>query len=118
MELKLENGRYVPAARGLAEVSGAEELAQRITMKLAARRGKFWPMPQYGSRLYTLISGVRPADRKAAVRTFVAEALADETGVSLKNMEMSIEGDTMYLKLYFIHTEGAFTVETAIREET
>lgn len=117
MELKLENGRYIPAARDLAEVSGAEELAQRITMKLAAHRGKFWPMPDYGSRLYTLISGVRPADREAAVRSFVAEALADETRVSLENMEMNIEGDTMYLKLYFIYTGGAFTVETAIREE-
>ena len=117
MELKLENGRYLSSATGLAEVSGTEELAQRICMKLAARRGKFWLMPDYGSRLYTLISGVKPADREAAVRAYVAEALQDESRVSLNDMSMEVEGDTLYLELFFSCTEGAFSVNTAIREE-
>lgn len=116
MELKLENGRYLPAAGGLAEVSGAEELAQRVTMKLCARRGKFYLMPDYGSRLYTLINGTRPADREAAVRTFVAEALKDEP-VKLTDIKMNIQGDRLLLDLKFACSEGYFTVNTVIGEE-
>ena len=74
-------------------------------------------MPEYGSRLYTLISGVRPADREEAVRAFVAEALADEPAISLENTEMRVEGDTLYLELFFKYTDGEFSVSTAIREE-
>ena len=39
MEIKLENGNYVPGKySGLTTVSGDEETAQRIAMKLTARR--------------------------------------------------------------------------------
>ena len=117
MELKLENGRYTASGGGIAVVSGAEELAQRITMKLAARRGKFWPMPDYGSRLYTLLSGVKPENRKSAIREFAAEALADEKGVKLEGIDMHAEGDTLFLRLDFKYSGGEFSVNTAIREE-
>ena len=54
MELKLIDGDYAAdASGGLATVSGIEELAQRVLMKLTARRGSFPLMPDYGSRLYT-----------------------------------------------------------------
>ncbi|MDO4815178.1 MAG: hypothetical protein Q4A83_01050 [Bacillota bacterium] len=117
MELKLENGKYIARNGGVATVKGAEELAQRITMKLAARRGKFWPMPDYGSRLYTLLQGVKPEDRKTAVREYVAEALADEQGISFDNISMEVSGDTLVLKLDFTYSGGTLQVETAIGEE-
>ena len=42
MELKLVDGNYVAdATGGLAAVSGTEELAQRVVMKLTAREGGF-----------------------------------------------------------------------------
>ena len=117
MELKLENGRYVPAAVGLKTVSGAEELMQRVTMKLTAKRGKFFLMPDYGSRLYTLISGVRPQKREEAVRAYVAEALQGEP-VVLTDMKISVSADTMELELRFSYSGGSFTVNADIREET
>ena len=46
MELELKNGRYVTADGAPATVSGAEELRQRILMKLCARRGSFLPLPE------------------------------------------------------------------------
>ena len=78
MELKLQDGRYALSAAGVPEsVRGAEETLQRVLMRLTARRGAFWPDPEYGSRLYTLPQ-LRPSRRAAAAKLFVAEALSDE----------------------------------------
>ncbi len=117
MELKLENGDYIFSGGGVKTVSGAEELAQRITMKLTARRGKFWPMADYGSRLYTLLGGVKPADRETAIREFVAEALADEENLSLDSIDMRIEGDVLHLGLSFSCSGTVVSINTAIMEE-
>jgi len=116
MELKLNDGRYSVCGGDLATVSGAAELMQRITMKLTARRGKFWPLPDYGSRLYTLVSSVAPRDRDTAIREFVAEALYGES-VNLDSIESDVQGDTLYLRLGFSYKGGSFTVDTAIRED-
>mgnify|MGYP004445776943 CR=1 FL=1 len=117
MELRLENGRYLPSGTGVCTVDGARELCQRVTMKLCARRGKFWPLPGYGSRLYTLLQGVRPELRESAVREFAAEALAYELGLTLEDVSMELQGDCLLLRLYFKYYGGTFKVETAIGED-
>ena len=83
MELKLENGRYVMGPGGVPEkVRGTAELLQRAQMRLAAKRGSFWPDPEYGSRLH-LLGALKPSQRGAAARQYAAEALASERGVRL-----------------------------------
>lgn len=72
-------------------VEGAEELKQRVRMRLSARRGAFLPMPNYGSRLH-LLAQVKPSEREAAARQFVLEALAEEKELELDSLEL-IEGD-------------------------
>jgi phage baseplate assembly protein W len=115
MELKLENGGYVPARYlDLAAVSGAEELAQRIVMKLTARRGGFAPLPDYGSRLYLLMQ-TRPSERMGAARQYVAEALADESGIELESISLSEpEAGTLLAALSFSAGGGSLSVTTAI----
>ena len=88
MELKLDNGYYVPANyQGFAQVSELEELAQRLMMKLTAKRGQFFPLPDYGSRLY-LLPKILPSQRETAARQYVIEALADENEVELTDFEL------------------------------
>jgi len=78
MELKLVNGRYVSGETGgLCHVEGHEEKLQRILCRLSARRGGFFPMPDFGSRLHSLCS-LKPSARAAAAQQFVHEALEDE----------------------------------------
>lgn len=116
MELKLKDGRYSASSGTLETVSGAEEVAQRISMKLAARRGSFWPMPNYGSRLYRLVSGEKPSNREIAVRQYVSEALSDEEGVSLNDVSVSYpQADTMKLILQFSWNGSGFSTEYLIR---
>lgn len=112
MELKLTEGRYTARARSLETVTGYEELAQRIMMKLTARRGKFWPMPDYGSNLYKLINGEKPSNRENAVRQYVAEALSDETGIELISVNIEeTASDAIFIKLEFAYSDGSFSVE-------
>ena len=116
MELKLENGGYVPARYlDLATVSGAEELAQRIVMKLTARRGGFAPLPDYGSRLYAL-GAVKAGQREAAARQYIAEALSGETGVALTELAMDELDGALTLKLTFAAGDGSVEVETVFDE--
>ena len=91
MALRLKNGDYVKTVyHDLEEISGAEETAQRIMMRLKARRGGFALLPEYGSRLYTL-PGRRPGERLSCARQYVAEALKDEN-VLLEELAVN-EGD-------------------------
>ena len=78
MEILLRDGDYVPDGKdGFERVSGDEETLFRALYKLSARRAAFSPMPELGSRLYTL-ARIRKADRENAARQFAAEALSDE----------------------------------------
>lgn len=116
MELRLREGQYVPGAPGGFErVFGKEELLQRVCMKLKARRGEFYPLPEYGSRLYTLAS-VKPSLRETAARQFILEALADETGLVLDSVEVE-EGEDQGLNVRACFTyqeDMRLTVDTSI----
>ena len=116
MEIKLSGGEYEASEHGgVRTVSGVEELAQRVAMKLSARRGQFWPKPDYGSRLYSLTGSASPSDRESTVRQCVAEALADEPWIKLRSVSIEIlSEDSMRLRLGFEHTEDVFSVETVI----
>ena len=93
MELKLSSGDYVPDGTGcLRTVAGRDALIQRAVMRLTARRGGFLPLPEYGSRLYTL-HRLKPSERGAAARQFALDALEDEPEVSVGEVEYLPGGD-------------------------
>jgi hypothetical protein len=116
MELKLVDGNYVAdATGGLAAVSGTEELAQRVVMKLTARRGGFPLMPDYGSRLYTLPK-VRPSQRRMAAEQYVLEALEGEEGLVLRGLDISYPEDgCLELQLVFDYGKDALNITARIR---
>lgn len=115
MELKLVNGRYVPAEhQGFSQIEKLDELAQRIAMKLTARRGRFMPLPTYGSRLY-LLPTLKPSQRETAARQYVIEALTDESDVELEKLEFSSDGDLGDLILTFVYKGYTkFTVKAGV----
>lgn len=116
MDIMIKDGDYAAGVcGGVQTVDGIEELAQRVTMKLTAKRGHFWPKPDYGSRLYKLSGSERPSDRESAVRQYVAEALRDEPGVRLRSVEtVAADRDRLRLRLDFEYTGAEFSVETLI----
>ncbi len=93
MEFELRDGRYVPVSGGgVAALGSRDERIQGIMLKLKARRGAFYPLPDFGSRLHSL-RGMKPSGRTAAAKQFIHEALADEEGLEIKSVDCSPAGD-------------------------
>ncbi|HHU21913.1 MAG TPA: hypothetical protein GXZ52_00610 [Clostridiales bacterium] len=115
MELKLKDGDYVADASGeLARAEGIEELAQRVVMKLTARRGGFPLMPDYGSRLYKL-PAIKPSQRLLAAQQYVIEALEGEEDLHLRSLDIRyLKVDWMELELVFDYGKEALTITTRI----
>ena len=90
MELKLENGRYVPGPGGLCRVSGPEETALRELLRAA-----------------------RPSEDSAVARQAVADALSDEPEVAVTAVEAIREGETLRVDVHFTAAGQAF--QTAVR---
>ena len=103
MELKIKDGAYLlNAGGGFQTVSGTEELVQRALMRLAARRGGFLPLPDYGSRLHTLCR-LKPSERSAAARQYAVEALAPEPRISVGEVEyLPGAGDSAKIRIELI----------------
>lgn len=116
MELKLENGDYVPdGIGGLRRVHGQEELLQRILFKLTARRGKFPFQENLGSRLWQL-GRLSPGQRQSAAAQYVAEALEDERGISVEAVELSEpENGIARLQVALTCEEAPLTVNLNVR---
>ena len=89
MELKLENGAYLCRGKTPETVSGAEEIAQRVVLRLTAHRGGFAPLPEYGSRLYLLSRLARPGTYQTTAMQLIAEALEGETAVSVTDVQVT-----------------------------
>ena len=93
MELKIQDGDYVPnGIGGLETVYGTSALVQRVLFRLQARRGNFPFLADMGSRLWQL-SALPTAERDAAAKQYVAEALENEEGLSIKGVTLKDNGD-------------------------
>ena len=89
MELKLNQGDYVPdGAGGFVRCTGHQALLAEALYRLTARRGAFPLLPELGSRMYRLPSA-KPSQRAALARQYAAEALADLTGVTVENARVT-----------------------------
>ena len=93
MEWKLIQGDYVPDGRGsFTALSGGEEALARVLYRLTARRGALPFLPGLGSRLY-LLGRERPSARQALAAQYVAEALQEESDLSVRSVELVEDGD-------------------------
>ena len=117
MELKLRDGDYVrDGIGGLERVHGEEELVQRLRYRLCARRGAFPFAPTLGSELH-LLWQEKPSARLAAARKYVAEALAEERDVRVKNVVLRQEGDVLYVHVLLSHGEQSADVTLRLEGE-
>lgn len=97
MELFLQHGDYLPdGTGGFCRAEGRAELLQRVLWKLTVRRGSFPFLPELGSRLYTL-SREKPSTWESLARQYAAEALADEADLSVTEVAVGQEQDSLIL---------------------
>lgn len=83
-------------------ITGAEEIAQRIRLRLTVRRGSFRLDPELGSRLYALPRG-DAAGMERFAREAIEEALAPMAGVRLEELSCRYDPaeDRAYLACRF-----------------
>ena len=113
MELALRDGDYVRSgAAGLLRVSGQDALLQRVLFRLTARRGSFPFWETLGSRLWQL-GQTPPGARLSAARQYVAEALAEESGLTVENVVLTQDGDQSFVTVEL--TGEGRTLSAAIR---
>ena len=99
MELKIKDCDYVAdGAGGLVRVSGWDELLERVLFKLSVRRGSFALAPELGSKLH-LLWREKGESRATAAKQYVAEALADEKGLSVTGMELAEKNGFLELRV-------------------
>lgn len=116
MELKLQNGDYVAdGAGGLRRVSGQEALLQRVRFRLCARRGQFPFREDLGSRLWQL-GRLCAAERQAAAKQYVAEALAAEPDLQVRTVTLTpAAGDAAELKVELERQGERFSVALEVQ---
>lgn len=114
MEWKLVQGDYVPDGRGgLTALSGGQEALARVLYRLTARRGAFPFLPELGSRLYQL-GREKPSERQALAAQYVAEALREESGLTVRSVELRQEGETGLLTAYLDWQGETLTAQVAV----
>ena len=113
MELKIRDRDYVSdGAGGLVRVSGREELLERVLYKLSVRRGSFALAPELGSELH-LLWREKGERRATAAKQYVAEALAEETALTVSGVSLERKGDLLLLRAALLY-EGE-TLEVSVR---
>lgn len=78
-------------------VSGGEDALSRVLFLLTARRGGFPFLPELGSRLYCL-SRAKPGQWQSLAETYVAEALAGERDVTVRQVRVRREGERLWVE--------------------
>lgn len=111
MELKLEQGDYVPdGAGGFERLDGAQALLARVLFRLTARRGQFPFLPELGSRLYQL-RRAKPVQWDSMARQYVAEALAGERELAVTEVAVRQAGERLWVQVRLKTADGqAWTV--------
>lgn len=99
MSMRLKDGDYIPDGSGsFCKLADKEALLERVLFRLAARRGAFPFLPQLGSRLYRLAQE-KTSRRAALAKQYVEEALAEEAGLSVQDVEWREESGALIAHL-------------------
>jgi hypothetical protein len=100
VEWKLSDGDYVPDGKGgFTALTGSGEVLARVLYRLTARRGALPFLPGLGSRLYRL-GREKPSARQALAAQYVAEALGEEPGLTVRAVELKEEEGAGRLTVY------------------
>ena len=113
--LQIRNGDYVPDGRGgLHRAQGREDLLERVLFRLTARRGQFPFLEDLGSSLWRL-GRVGTAGRQAAAEQYVAEALADEEGLTVEAVTLTQEENMARVMVELTYQGEDLTVTLEVR---
>lgn len=116
MELLLKNGDYVPDGKGgFLRAEGEKELLQRVLWKLTVHRGSFPFLPDLGSRLFTLFRE-KPSAWDGLARQYVAQALCDESDLTVRDVKLRQKGERLEVNVYLEHNGAVLDMKVELEE--
>lgn len=102
----MKNGDYLPdGIGGEQRVDGTEALLARALFRLSVRRGSFPFLPELGSELYRL-GNEKPSARVSAAKQYAAAALAEETALTVEDVELTERGDGILALRVLLTADG------------
>ena len=102
----MKNGDYLPdGIGGEQRVDGTEALLARALFRLRVRRGSFPFLPALGSELYRL-GNEKPSARASAAKQYAADALAEETALTVEDVELTERGDGILALRVLLTADG------------
>ena len=115
MELLIRDGDYVPdGSGGFLRLEGAQELLERVLFRLVARRGGMPFLPELGGLLHTL-GREKPSERRGVAMQYVTQALAQEPGLRVEQVELTDRKDGRLDLKVFLEWQGEhLTVNAAV----
>ena len=114
MEFLIQNGDYVPDGKGgLKRLDGTQAVLGRVLFRLQARRGGLPFLPNLGSQLYRLTREKESA-RQALAQRYVAQALEEETDVTVKSVSVSQLASGQLEVTAYLEWQGEALTATAV----
>lgn len=102
----MKNGDYLPdGIGGEQRVDGTEALLARVLFRLSVRRGSFPFLPELGSELYRL-GNEKLSARASAAKQYAAAALAEETALTVEDVELTERGDGILTLRVLLTADG------------
>ena len=102
----MKNGDYLPdGIGGEQRVDGTEALLARALFRLSVQRGSFPFLPELGSELYRL-GNEKPSARASAAKQYAAAALAEETALTVEDVELTERGDGILALRVLLTADG------------
>lgn len=99
MRMRMKNGDYVPDnLGGFQQVQGDEQILSAALFLLTARKGRFAPLPEVGSRLY-LLSREKPSQWESAAAVYAQEAL-EPLGLTVTKAVVTPGADGLQVEIY------------------
>lgn len=114
MRMYMKNGDYVPdGLGGFRQTEGNDRILATALFLLTARRGKFSPLPEVGSRLY-LLSREKPSRWESIAVSYAQEAL-EPMGIIVTKAVVTPGKDGLGVEIYGEYQGEEISLEATVR---
>lgn len=112
--MHIRNGDYLPDGLGGFQQTGENDrLLAMALFLLTARRGRFSPLPEVGSRLYSL-GREKPSRWESVAVTYAQEAL-EPLGVTVTKAVVTPEADGLRVEIHGEYQGETLSLEATVR---
>lgn len=114
MRMRMKDGDYLPdGLGGFQQITGSGQLLSVALFLLTARRGKFSPMPEVGSRLY-LLTREKPSRWESMAVSYAQEALSP-LGLTVTKAVVTPGAEGLSVEIYGEYQGEEMSLEATVR---